>query len=83
MQRTSASNSQTTGCGKKEACAVDYKSLKQLFPRNSLRETLNFLKAYHESIAELTAALKMKAGLEQLKLYDHDHKEIYESYLQN
>jgi len=49
----------------------------------SNRETLYFLKAYHEKISELLAALKLKDALELLILYDHDHKEVYESYLKN
>ena len=45
------------------------------------KETLHFLKAYHEKIAELLAALKMIEALNLLILYDHDHKKVYESYL--
>ena len=47
------------------------------------KETLHFLKAYHENIAELLFALKMRDALNLLLLYDYDHKEIYESYLKN
>ena len=47
------------------------------------KETLHFLKAYHENIAELLAALKMIEVLNLLILYDHDHKDVYESYLKN
>ena len=49
----------------------------------SNRETLYFLKAYHKNIAELLSALKLKEALELLILYDHDHKEVYKSYLTN
>ena len=47
------------------------------------KETLHFLKAYHENIAELLYALKMIEALNLLILYDNDHKEVYESYLKN
>jgi hypothetical protein len=47
------------------------------------KETLHFLKAYHEDIAELMAALQLRDGLELLMFYDHDHKKVYESYLKN
>jgi len=49
----------------------------------SNKETLHFLKAYHESIAELLSALNLKNTLELLLLYDHDNKKVYESYLKN
>ena len=49
----------------------------------SNKETLHFLKAYHEDIAELMAALQLRDGLELLMFYDHDHKKVYESYLIN
>ena len=49
----------------------------------SNRETLYFLKTYHEKIAELLAALKLREALELLILYDHDNKEVYESHLKN
>ena len=49
----------------------------------SNKETLHFLKAYHESIAELLSALNLKDTLELLLLYDHDNKKVYESYLKN
>jgi len=49
----------------------------------SNKETLHFLKAYHESIAELLSALNLKDTLELLLLYDHDNKKVYESYLEN
>ena len=49
----------------------------------SNKETLHFLKAYHENIAELMAALQLRDGLELLMFYDHDHKKVYESYLKN
>ena len=49
----------------------------------SNKETLHFLKAYHEDIAELMAALQLRDGLELLMFYDHDHKKVYESYLKN
>ena len=47
------------------------------------KETLHFLKAYHERIAELLTALKMTDAMNLLILYDHDHKEVYESYLKH
>ena len=47
----------------------------------SNKETLQFLKAYHEDIAELLAVFQIKEGLELLILYDHDNKKIYQSYL--
>ena len=47
----------------------------------SNRETLHFLKAYHEKIAELFTALKLREALELLIIYDHDNKEMYEYYL--
>ena len=46
-------------------------------------ETMHFLKAYHESIAELLSLLNLKDALELLIMYDHDHKKVYESYLKN
>ena len=49
----------------------------------SNKETLHFLKAYHESIAELLSALNLKDTLKLLLLYDHDNKKVYESYLKN
>jgi len=49
----------------------------------SNKETLHFLKAYHESIAELLSALNLKDALELLLLYDHDNKKVYESYLKH
>ena len=49
----------------------------------SNKETLHFLKAYHESIAELLSTLNLKDTLELLLLYDHDNKKVYESYLKN
>jgi hypothetical protein len=49
----------------------------------SNKETLHFLKAYHESIAELLSALNLEDTLELLLLYDHDNKKVYESYLKN
>jgi len=49
----------------------------------SNKETLHFLKAYHESIAKLLSALNLKDTLELLSLYDHDNKKVYESYLKN
>jgi hypothetical protein len=49
----------------------------------SNKETLHFLKAYHESIAELLSLLNLKDALELLIMYDHDHKKVYESYLKN
>jgi len=49
----------------------------------SNKETLHFLKAYHESIAELMAILNLRDALELLIIYDHDNKKVYESYLKN
>ena len=49
----------------------------------SNKETLHFLKAYHESIAELLSLLNLKDALELLIMYDHNHKKVYESYLKN
>ena len=49
----------------------------------SNRDTLYFLKTYHEKIAKLLAALKLREALELLILYDHDNKEVYESHLKN
>jgi len=45
------------------------------------KETLHFLKAYHNQIAELCSALKMKDALQLLILYDSDHKDVYALYL--
>jgi len=49
----------------------------------SNKETLHFLKAYHEKIAELFTALKLREALELLIIYDHDNKEVYKSHLKN
>ena len=49
----------------------------------SNKETLHFLNAYHENIAELMAVLQLRDALELLMFYDHDHKKVYESYLKN
>ena len=49
----------------------------------SNKETLHFLRAYHESIAELMAMFNIRGALELLLIYDHDNKEVYESYLKN
>ncbi len=49
----------------------------------SNKETLHFLKAYHESIAELMAMFNLRDALELLIIYDHDNKKVYESYLKN
>jgi len=49
----------------------------------SNKETLHFLKTYHEDIAKLMAALQLRDALELLMFYDHDHKKVYESYLKN
>ena len=45
------------------------------------KETLHFLKAYHNQIAELCSVLKMKDALQLLILYDSDHKDVYALYL--
>ena len=49
----------------------------------SNKETLHFLRAYHESIAELMAMFNHRGALELLLIYDHDNKKVYESYLKN
>jgi hypothetical protein len=49
----------------------------------SNKETLHFLRAYHESIAELMARFNLRDALELLLIYDHDNKKVYESYLKN
>ena len=49
----------------------------------SNKQTLHFLKAYNESIAELLSTVNLKKALKLLMAYDHDHKEIYEFYLKN
>ena len=49
----------------------------------SNKETLHFLNAYHENIADLMAALQLRDALELLMFYDHDHKKVYKSYLKN
>ena len=49
----------------------------------SNKETLHFLRAYHESIAELMAMFNLRDALELLLIYDHDNKKVYESYLEN
>ena len=49
----------------------------------SNKETLHFLKAYHENIAKLMAELQLRDALELLLMYDHDNKKVYESYLKN
>ena len=59
----------------------DFQTLDKKLGSN--KETLHFLKAYNENISELLAALKLRGALELLIIYDHDHKEVYESYLKN
>ena len=59
----------------------DFKTLDKKI--GSDKETLHFLKAYHNNIAELLSALEMVNTLNLLIFYDHDHKEVYESYLKN
>jgi len=49
----------------------------------SNKETLHFLRAYHESVAELMGMFDLRDALELLLIYDHDNKEVYESYLKN
>ena len=49
----------------------------------SNKETLHFLRAYHESIAELMAMFNLRDALELLLIYDHDNKKVYGSYLKN
>ena len=61
-----------------------YEDLKTIDKKlGSNKETLKFLGAYHQSIAELLAALQIWEGLELLIDYDNDHKKVYESYLKN
>ena len=61
-----------------------YEDLKEIDKKlGSNKETLKFLDAYHINIAELLAALGIRGGLELLRLYDHDNKEVYESHLKN
>jgi len=61
-----------------------YDNLKEIDAKlGSNKETLKFLGAYHESISELLAVLKMWGGLDLLRVYDYDHKKVYESYLNN
>ena len=59
----------------------DFEALDRKYGSN--KETLHFLDSYHENIAELLSALKMIDALNLLILYDHEHKELYESYLKN
>ena len=59
----------------------DLKSIDEKLGSN--KETLKFLDAYHLDIANLLAALKIREGLELLRRYDHDHKKVYESHLNN
>ena len=49
----------------------------------SNKETLHFLRAYHQSVAELMTMFDLKDALELLLIYDYDNKEVYESYLTN
>ena len=68
----------------KNAMSIFHEDLLTLDKKmGSNKETLHFLKAYHESIAELLSALNLKDTLELLLLYDHDNKKVYESYLKN
>jgi len=61
-----------------------YENLKEIDEKlGSNKETLKFLEAYHINIAKLLASLKIWEGLELLKVYDYDHKKVYESYLKN
>ena len=67
-----------------ESMNTFYDELKEIDKKlGSNKETLKFLDAYHINIAELLAALGIRGGLELLRLYDHDHKKVYESYLKN
>ena len=66
----------------KSSMETFYEDLKAIDKKlGSNKETLKFLDAYHINIAELLSALKIKGSLELLRLYDHDHKKVYESYL--
>ena len=59
-----------------------YENLKLIEKKEGVnKETLKFLDAYHERVSELMAALNMERGLKFLMSYDHDHKKVYESYL--
>ena len=61
-----------------------YEELKEIDKKlGSNKETLKFLNAYHISISELLVALKIWECLELLRVYDHDNKQAYESYLKN
>ena len=68
----------------KESMHTFYNNLNDIDEKlGSNKETLKFLETYHVNIAELLAASKIMGGLELLRLYDHDHKKVYESYLKN
>ena len=68
----------------KTSMSTFYEDLKEIDNKlGGNKETLKFLDIYHVNIAELLAALKMKESLELLRVYDHDHKIVYESYLKN
>ena len=68
----------------KTAMDTFYEDLREIDKKlGSNKETLKFLDAYHQNIAELFAALEIMGGLELLKIYDQDNKKVYESYLNN
>ena len=47
----------------------------------SNKETLKFLDAYNVNISELLAVMEIEECLKLLMIYDHEHKEVYKSYL--
>jgi len=66
------------------AMTTFYEDLKSIDKKlGSNKETLKFLNVYHLEIAKLLAVLKLRNSLELLKVYDHDNKKVYESYLIN
>ena len=68
----------------KTAMNTFYEDLKEIDKKlGSNKETLKFLDAYHQHVAELFSALKIIGGLELLRIYDQDNKKVYESYLKN
>jgi len=63
---------------------IFYEELENLDKKiGSDKETLNFLKAYNEIIANLFYLLEMKDALKLLMIYDHDNKTVYQTKLEN
>lgn len=63
---------------------IFYEELQNLDKKiGSDKETLNFLKAYNEIIANLFYILEMKDALKLLMIYDHDNKMVYQTKLEN